>query len=217
MPASASLRLERVTLSRSRAFREAFAIYEATIPRAEQKTRAQIVAGFKNPDVYVWALLRDEAVIGLSILYAAPGQNLLLLEYLAISPAAQGQGIGTHLFEQSFAASRLTPDAVLLIEVDSEMDKLDADEREVRIKRKAFYRRLGCLEVERFDYILPLDHHGPAPRMSLLVKGAAGRDIAAAQLKAAVEDIYANVYGCRRDDPRIAAMFAPHGASLALI
>ena len=42
-------------------------------------------------------------------------------------------------------------DAVLLIEVDSETDKLDADEREVRIKRKAFYRRLGCLEVERFD------------------------------------------------------------------
>ena len=211
------LRLVRLTSSRSRMFREAFAIYEATIPRAEQKTRAEIVAGLKSPDAYVWAFLSGSDVAGLSILHAVRPHNMLLLEYLAISPAFQGRGAGSDLFAQSFAASRTGPDTLLLIEVDSERDEIDGDERGVRLRRKQFYRRLGCREVHGFDYILPLDHFGPAPRMSLLVKGAASRTLGAARLRAAIEAVYVNVYGCAPGDPRLAAMFAAAGPAFELM
>lgn len=211
------LRLERIFSSRSRVFREAFAIYETTIPRAEQKTRAEIVAGLESPDVYVWAFLKGADVAGLSILHADRSQDMLLLEYLAIAPALQGRGAGADLFAQSFAASRSGPNTLLLIEVDSERDEIDGNERGVRLRRKQFYRRLGCREVRGFDYILPLEHYGPAPRMNLLVKGASTGSLGTAQLRAAVEAVYVNVYGCPPGDPRLAVMFAEAGPAFELI
>ncbi|MBA3069521.1 MAG: GNAT family N-acetyltransferase [Hyphomonas sp.] len=210
-------RLVRVTSRRSRAFRDAFAVYETAIPRSEQKTRAQIVAGLKNPDVHFWAYVRRQEVIGVAVLYASRHQGMLLLEYLAVSPGVQGQGIGSDLFRESLGASQMGPGAAMLIEVDSELDEVDAAERTIRKKRKQFYRRLGCREVRGFDYILPLETYGPAPRMSLMVTGAAEDEIDVARLRQAVEDIYVHVYDCSRTDPRIAAMFAAHETTFKLI
>ena len=82
----------------------------------------------------------------------------MLLEYLAVAANAQGGGTGSALFTASLAASGMDPGTLLLIEVDSEADTVDAGERAVRLKRKQFYRRLGCLEVAGFDYILPLEN-----------------------------------------------------------
>jgi len=213
----AAPKLIEVTDAGSELFGSAMAIYEAEIPRAEQKTRPQILAGLAHPDVRFWAYVRGGAVIGLSILYAPPREGVMLLEYLAVAANAQGGGIGSALFSDSCEASRIDPDTLLLIEVDSETGALEAGERAVRLKRKQFYRRLGCREVQGFDYILPLESYGPAPEMNLLVLGAEGPGLETVRLTRAVSTIYQEVYACTPDDPRIAAMFEGQGEWLHLV
>ena len=67
MPAIASgaPSLIEVTDARSGLFEAAMAIYEAEIPRGEQKTRAQILVSLAHPDVRFWAYARRGDVIGL--------------------------------------------------------------------------------------------------------------------------------------------------------
>jgi predicted N-acetyltransferase YhbS len=209
--------LVEVMDARSGLFEAAMAIYEAEIPKAEQKTRAQILASLAHPDVRLWAYVRGGEVIGLSIVYAPRREGVLLLEYLAVAAKAQGGGIGAALFTASFAASRIDPGTMLLIEVDSEDSDVDAAERAVRLKRKQFYRRLGCREVAGFDYILPLENYGPAPKMNLLVLGMEEDRLETARLKQAVRAVYQNVYACSPDDQRLAAMFAGLGEALQLV
>lgn len=206
-----------ITSSRSRAFREAYAIYEAAIPRAEQKTRKQMLAGLRHPGFHFWAFEYEGVIAGISVLYACETDNALLLEYLAVSPKLQGRGLGSELFRASFEASRRDARTVLLIEVDSEKEDVSEQEKRIRLSRKQFYRRLGCLEVDGFDYILPLENYGPAPRMSLLVFGAEGNAIETARLHQAVQDIYVNVYRCAPSDPRIGRMFEGHRETIQLI
>lgn len=206
-----------ITRSRTRAFREAYAIYETAIPKAEQKTRRQMLAGLKHPGFRFWAFEHEGEIAGIAVLYASASNNTLLLEYLAISPKLQGKGLGSTLFEAAFEASRMDARTLMVIEVDSEKEDVSVKEKRIRLSRKAFYRRLGAREVEGFDYILPLENFGPAPRMSLLLLGAKAGRIETARLRAAVQDIYVNVYRCRPDDPRIAQMFEGYGRTLKLV
>lgn len=206
-----------LTNSRTRVFREAYAAYETAIPKAEQKTRKQMLAGLKHPGFRFWAFEHEGEVAGIAVLYASAANNTLLLEYLAISPRLQGKGLGSTLFEAAFEASRMDARTLMLIEVDSEKEDVSAKEKRIRLSRKAFYRRLGAREVEAFDYILPLENFGPAPRMSLLLLGAKGNRMGTERLRAAVQDVYVNVYRCHPSDPRIARMFEGHGGKLKLV
>jgi len=209
--------LRQVTDPQTRLFRDAFALYETSIPRAEQKTRDEILAGLGRHDVRFWAFTRGDETLGMSILFADSAHNAMLLEYLAVSPAARSGGIGSALFTASFEASRFDSATQLLIEVDSEAEDVSDAERAIRLKRKQFYRRLGCREVQGFDYILPLTHYGPAPRMSLLVLGADGPVLDTAHLRRALTAMYRDVYAQQENDPRLDIMFAGHGLQLQLI
>ncbi|WP_291204646.1 GNAT family N-acetyltransferase [Hyphomonas sp.] len=209
--------LQQVTDPRTRLFQDAFALYETSIPRAEQKTRDEILAGLGREDVRFWAYTRGDEALGMSILFADRAHNTMLLEYLAVSPAARRGGIGSALFTASFEASRFDAATQLLIEVDSEAEDVSDAERAIRLKRKQFYRRLGCREVQGFNYILPLAHYGPAPRMSLLVLGADRAALDTVDLRRALAIIYREVYAQQSYDARLDLMFAGHGPQLQLV
>lgn len=216
MTSTLSPLMTRITQADSALFRDAYEIYSTTIPKAEQKTEAQIRAGLLDPRFQFWAFEQAGTVLGVSILYASKPENLLLLEYLAVAPSAQGKGLGSQLFTASFETSRENAETILLMEIDSDAEETSAEERDIRRKRLQFYRRLGCRQVKGFDYILPLENFGPAPRMCLLVLGAVGPQLATGRLRRAIEDVYQNVYQCARTDPRIEIMFSGHGAVVEL-
>jgi ribosomal protein S18 acetylase RimI-like enzyme len=211
-----ALNLVRITRPDDAAFNDAIYIYETAIAKPEQKTRAQMLAGLRDPAFRFWALERGGAVVAVSVIYVSEALNFALLEYLAVSPACQGQGLGADMYRRSWSASRLDDDTILLIEVDSETEETGETERLIRLRRKQFYRRLGCVEVRDFRYIYPLENFGTPPRMNLLVAGSDAGEIATAQLRRAVEDIYLNVYQRPQNDARLADMFAGHGAALQL-
>lgn len=210
------LNLIRITNPDDAAFSAAMHIYETAIAKPEQKTRAQMLAGLRNPAFRFQALERGGEVVAVSVIYLSEALNFGLLEYLAVSPAVQGQGLGADMFRLSWSASRLDDRTLLLIEVDSETENTSESERRIRLSRKQFYRRLGCVEVQDFRYIYPLENFGPPPMMNLLVAGAETGEMATAQLRRAVEDIYLNVYQRPRDDARLSEMFAALGPTLLL-
>ncbi len=212
-----ALKLVRITCAEDAVFRDALAIYEVAIPISEQKTRAQIIAGLKDPAFRFWALERHGDVVAVAIFYVSDAQNFALLEYMAVSPAFHGQGLGSEMFRLSWEASRLDTETVLLIEVDSEAEETSAEERRIRLSRKQFYRRLGCVEIQRFRYIFPLRNFGAPPQMNLLVAGTMAGTMPVMRLRHAVEDVYRNVYQCPADDARIAEMFSAGESLLHLV
>jgi hypothetical protein len=96
----------------------------------------------------------------------------------------------------------------LLLEVDS--DREPAADRELRTRRKAFYRRLGCKVLEGLEYVLPLPGQGRVPAMDLLVdSGGEPIDSVPKPLVTTwLREIYTQVYSCPVDDPRLLGMIA---------
>jgi hypothetical protein len=95
----------------------------------------------------------------------------------------------------------------MLIEVDS--DREQAADRDMRVRRKNFYRRLGCRELEGVDYILPLASKGQPPEMDLLLHTANKLNkIEVNDLRSWIKTIYTDVYDRSSQDHRIEIMLS---------
>lgn len=192
------LAFERLHDATSPAFAALLALYHAAIPAEERKPDARIAAMAGDPNQHLLVARAGRRVLGFAILYA--GETLALLEYLAVDAAERGRGTGAAIYRHCRAA---LPPLPLLVEVES--DAKAGEGNALRTRRKAFYRRLGCRELKGLAYILPLGADPPA--IDLLVDNPADfvpRDTAAAWLT----ELYTRVYGCNRDDPRLARMIA---------
>ncbi len=190
-------------------FGSLLAIYEASIPARERKPEAAIAAMAASPSHHVIVACAGETVVGFALLYV--GRRLALLEYLATSETVRGRGLGVRLYRASRSAAGMLP---LVVEVES--DREPSPDRQVRCRRIAFYRRLGCRRIGKFDFILPLDGAGAPPLLDLLVDDAAAKVISAETLGAWLHEMYVHVYGCRGDDPRLRTMMRNIAAPLAL-
>lgn len=84
----------------------------------------------------VWVLERDGAALGILVLEDKPGA--LLLENIAIDPAAQGQGIGRRLIAFAEAEARRRGHGLLKLYTNEKM-----------VENVAMYPRLGFTETHR--------------------------------------------------------------------
>jgi hypothetical protein len=103
----------------------------------------------------------------------------------------------------------------LLVEIDSPQQK--SQEQEIRKRREQFYKKLGCRKIDQFDYILAIKNEQTAPQMKLLVYHTKMQNVLKPQLREWLEDVYTLVYGCSKDDERIAKMFLNLPQTLNLI
>lgn len=186
------------------AFEQFFTIYAASLPVREQKSRQEIASLLTRPDYVILVLEEAGDVVAFSVLYRSSTEPFCLLEYMATQPGLRNSGRGAVIFRAGLDAM---PGRSMVVEVDS--DREAAPDRALRIRRKTFYRRLGCLQVEGLNYEMPLPGEGRPPEMDLLVQPN-GRDtpIALSQLRAWLSDIYSQVYAQAPNDPRIEAMLA---------
>ena len=177
------------------------ALYEESIPERERKPTAAIAAMTTSSSHRVTVACDGDVVTGFSLLYL--GAALVLLEYLATDARVRGQGLGAMLYLEMRAAAGARP---LIVEVES--DREDCADRDLRRRRIAFYRRLGCRRISGLDFVLPLEGAGPPPLLDLLVDGIPQSAIAGADLAHWLTEIYTEVYGCGQGDARLRAMIA---------
>jgi ribosomal protein S18 acetylase RimI-like enzyme len=187
------------------------ALYEAAFLASERKPSAVVRAMASDPAYRVGVARQGGAVVGFAILFRFPGGGLALLEYMAVDPEHRAQGIGEALFRD--AVSGLDAGVTLTVEVEA--DAAPHPDQADRARRKAFYRRLGCLEVEGLDYRVPLP--GGPPPMNLMVWRPTATEVVGVKLRDWLGRLYRDGYGVGDHDPRFTAMTAGLPARARLI
>ena len=123
----------------TRAIRE---LYEEAFPPEEKKPFALILQKCEEGHVEILSIEgEDGSFLGLSIfiLYG----DLALLDYFAITPEMRGKGVGS----EALALLRARHgERRFLLEIE-DADEVGADNREERVRRKAFYLRGGLREM----------------------------------------------------------------------
>ena len=182
-----------------------YAIYSTAFPHSEQKSRDTLLHMISSAFYTVYLAYNDEKIVGFCMMYHALNEDFFLLEYMAINETQRGVGLGSTLLKSSIEQLyKAHGERALLIEIESP-DEPSLDQK-IREKREQFYRHLGALKIDSFDYILALQSVEKAPKMKLLVYHQNVRDIPKKTLQRWLEKIYMDVYGCTQDDERIAYM-----------
>lgn len=199
------LHVRNLTLEDTMSFDGFYAIYSQAFPPSEQKSLAALRDMLTKDTYTIFLAYNDEKIVGFCIMYHPINDDFFLLEYMATDSQIRGQGIGSTLLAQSLKnlTERLGVRS-LIIEIDSP-EKI-SHEQEIRERRERFYRRLGALKIDPFDYILPSQSQEDAPPMELLVLHPHIRTLPRETLKIWLEKLYVDVYGCERKDPRIVEM-----------
>jgi len=202
----------RLTTPADPAFATLLAIYTEAHPASERKPEALLRAMIERREYRVEVVLQGETIAGFGIVLDLPGADASLLEYMAIAPEYRGHGLGTLLYRHLLP----TPARFLLAEVES--DHVASADRELRERRKHFYRNLGCLEIDGLDYVMPPVATTTPPPMNLMIHRASlPGSIARDRLRGWLEAIYREVYAVPVPDGRIDGMVAPLPEDIALV
>ena len=193
-----------------------YAIYSTSFPLCEQKSRDALLAMQRASFYTIYLAYHDEKIVGFCIMYHPQDDDFFLLEYMAVDESLRGIGLGSTLLKSSIdQLFHMHGTRPLLIEIDS--PEKSSREQEIREKREQFYRRLGALKIDPFDYILPSQTEEEAPPMELLVYHPSLQEISKETLQTWLEKLYVDVYGCAKMDSRIAHMLEPVPPMLNLI
>src|SRR5581483_317789 len=200
------MKIHRVGSVDEPAYQELLRIYRGSQPLSELKSPDHLARMIERPEYYFLAALHNEVVVGYSISTCLPGSDASLLEYMAVTPELRCHGLGQQLFKETAAFGPIA-NRVLMIEVDSE--KSPSADHVDRVRRKSFYRRLGCLEIEHLAYIMPPVSNTPPPPMDMLVYAIELPGcLEKSRLQAWLQSCYRQVYEQPGDDPRIQLMIA---------
>lgn len=111
-------------------------LYVNAFPGAERKPFSRIRQMFREGRADVWCILADGSFAGLAT--TVNSQELILIDYFAVSQRLRGRGIGRAAMECLLS---VYADRGVFLEIEStERPGLDRDQR---IKRKEFYRSCG--------------------------------------------------------------------------
>lgn len=200
------LRMLRLAPGMPESFADLLRIYHDAIPQGERKSDAALAVMLRRADYEFRVSLAGDAVTGFTIVKFLTAEDACLLEYMAVDRSLRGQGIGSALFQAACGSAKATSRFVL-VEVDSDAEA--AADREIRTRRKAFYRALGCREVAGLSYLMPLVGRQPPPEMDLLVyRSSLPATLAKSRLRRWLGCVYSEVYQEPSDDGRIARMLS---------
>ena len=115
-------------------------LYVSAFPADERKPFAVIKRMFREGKADVWCVLADSRFVGLAT--TVNSDNLILIDYFAVSKRLRGRGIGRGAMECLLS---VYADRGVFLEIEStERPGLD---REQRIKRKEFYCSCGFTDL----------------------------------------------------------------------
>lgn len=185
-------------------FEQFFRIYEEALPESERKSRGQVAEFVTRADYHFVVLKSGERVLSFLIVFVSLDREVGLLEYMATAREARNQGLGAEMFKKAAEIAGARP---LLVEVDSERE--DSPDRALRRRRKHFYLRAGCQQVEGLDYLMPRVDGAEPPMMDLLYYWKGCSTIPSDDLiRGWLETVYAEVYQRPTDDPGIEWMMS---------
>ncbi|HET8825291.1 MAG TPA: GNAT family N-acetyltransferase [Terriglobales bacterium] len=193
--------LQNVTDARARVYADAVAILrEAIAPDAQlpEQRFQDLLAGCSYR---LFAYSEGEDVRGVALGYFSLELRFAWLDYFAIRADLRGRGLGSKLFREiaEIAGKQDPKPDWLLFEVDD--DYQGAPEREAECKRRVqFYRRLGAQVLENVPYKFPSAFAEPIRMRLMAYQLHPNAQLAADNLRQAVQEIFQSIHGRGRDD-----------------
>lgn len=128
-----------------------------------------------------------------------------LLDYMAVTPDCQNEGIGTEIFKFTLDEfkSYIPKGIGLLLEIQREnVPDLQETEIEKRVKRINFYKRLGVKNLEGVNYLLPpLRPNAQTEEMYMMIRPLMKTLYLSKESTVGVIDaIYSRIYECKDRD-----------------
>jgi GNAT superfamily N-acetyltransferase len=181
-------------------FERSLDIYKSSFPSNETRPIEKVVEMLKCDKNYqLFICLKDNSVVGMSLMYTFRSLGIGLLDYMAIRPNFQRQGLGKEIFEGTFEkfVSSIPGGIGLLMEIQRE-DAPNLQEREINTRkhRIRFYVNMGAKILEGVNYLLPPIHHGNEPEeMYLMIKPVNQIDYLPKEyVLQYIETIYSTIY-----------------------
>jgi len=137
------LLFERIQSGSHRYLETLLPLYAEAFPPEERRNTSDLLRMFNQRDMFLSAIVADEQVVGLVVLWKFEGFNYL--EHLAVLPSRRKQGIGEAVLKELQKEG-----APILLEVEIPHD-------DDSTKRVIFYHRLGFRA-------LPVYYHQPPYR-----------------------------------------------------
>jgi len=209
------VKMQRIQSGSDPAFAELVRIYMESHPESERKPASLLSSMIMRPEYLFLVATQDRLVVGFSITLCFLNSDAALLEYMAVTPNLRGQGIGQTLFKETVKFEKAS-ERFILAEVDS--DKRQTADKTNRMRRKKFYRKLGCQEIDGLSYIMPPVSNSKPPAMDLLVyRRELPKTVEKEHLRAWLQSCYIQVYGMTANDSRIDKMLENLPKHLRLI
>jgi len=152
-------------------FKQSLEIYKSSFPSNETRSIEKVVAMLKDDrDYHLFIAKNNSFVVGISLLYVFRSLNIVLLDYMAVSPNYQRRGIGKDLFTYTlqWCSSQIVNIIGLLMEIQKE-NVPDLHESLIRKNRISFYARLGAKVLDGVNYLLPSQDNGEPEEMYLMI------------------------------------------------
>ena len=117
-----------------------YRLYMSAFPKEERKPFALICRMYKKGTTDIWCLMQEGKFAGLGITINGP--ELILLDYFAIEKKKRQQGVGSAALP---VLMDYYGDKGFFLEIESTLE--EADNKEQRLRRKAFYLSCGLREL----------------------------------------------------------------------
>lgn len=194
--------IHRLETSASEAFDQFFDIYVEALPVGERKPKAIIERLLSRTDYSIFVASDETDVVAFAIVFASQNSPVALLEYMATRKGLRNAGLGERMFDHALES---VGERVMLVEVDSERER--AKDNDIRVRRKNFYFRHGCRQIEGLDYLMPKVSEATPPVMDLLYHaGGDELEISEQTLTTWLSTLYAEVYNRDKKDDAIGDM-----------
>jgi GNAT superfamily N-acetyltransferase len=112
-------------------------IYKSSFPSSETRPTEKVVEMLKHDkDYHLFTCLKDNSVVGISLLYTFRSLGIGLLDYMAVKPNYQRQGLGREIFEGTFKkfASDIRDGIGLVVEIQRD-DAPKIEEKDINVRK----------------------------------------------------------------------------------
>ena len=154
-------------------------LYAASFERAEREPADVILRSLEMGSGLVLRAVAEGQTVGLATAQVLDGPGVTFLVYLAVDLAWRSKRLGRALFDAADAAGRQRLEARrgvpagIVWEIDDPAADVDAAERDVRLRRLAFFQNLGG-QVLGVPYVQPPVDGRTLVGMRLMFRAAPG-------------------------------------------
>lgn len=178
-------------------FAKAIALYQQSFLPQEIIPIPIISRSLKLGNIQLWGGYYQQEFALMSIVHPLPNSEFVLLGYLATVPHLRNIKIGSRFLEYIINVVQQDDKSLIL-----EVEHPDFGEnRQLKQRRVAFYRRLGAKIFQDIIYIFPALDGTTTTEMMLMIIGEKHHDkLPQTLVQQLIRDLYSEVYNCNPDD-----------------